>query len=127
LRLQRERLGYTQDRLGQLVGLSFQQIQKYERGTNRISASRLFEFSRALGVDVDFFFADIALDGTPVPLKAAELAFALDPSAQRLVAAFESLTDENLRRRLLELVATLAGEHGSKLTKLRRRNPPSSK
>ncbi len=111
MRLQRERLGYTQAKLGQLVGVSFQQIQKYERGTNRISASRLFEFSRALEVDIEFFFADLPVDAA-APLKAGELAFALDPLAQRLAAAFERLTDANLRRCLLELIATLAAERG---------------
>lgn len=60
VRLRRTLLGLSQERLGEAVGLTFQQIQKYERGANRIGASRLFEFSRILDVPVSFFFDDMS-------------------------------------------------------------------
>ena len=60
VRLRRTLLGLSQEKLGEAVGLTFQQIQKYERGANRIGASRLFEFSRILDVPVSFFFDDMA-------------------------------------------------------------------
>src|SRR5512134_3751494 len=59
VRLRRTLLGLSQEKLGEAVGLTFQQIQKYERGANRIGASRLFEFSRILDVPVSFFFDDM--------------------------------------------------------------------
>src|SRR5918997_2450260 len=58
LRLRRNMLGLSQEKLGELIGLTFQQIQKYERGANRIGASRLHELSRVLDVPVSFFFDD---------------------------------------------------------------------
>ena len=60
LRLRRTLMGFTQTKLGDAVGLTFQQIQKYERGSNRIGASRLFQFSQVLDVPVSFFFDEMA-------------------------------------------------------------------
>lgn len=59
VRLRRTLLGMSQEKLGEALGLTFQQVQKYERGANRIGASRMFEISRALGVPVSFFFDDM--------------------------------------------------------------------
>lgn len=59
IRLRRQNLAYSQDKLGQLAGLTFQQIQKYECGKNRISASRLWDFSRILNVPITYFFMDM--------------------------------------------------------------------
>ncbi|MBT7504712.1 MAG: helix-turn-helix transcriptional regulator, partial [Rhodospirillales bacterium] len=59
VRLRRTLLGISQERLGDAVGLTFQQIQKYERGANRIGASRIYELSRILDVPVSFFFEDM--------------------------------------------------------------------
>src|SRR5579885_2289914 len=72
VRLRRNMLGMSQEKLGQAIGLTFQQVQKYERGTNRIGASRLHELAQALDVPVAFFFADLNLpDGTPLGADAA--------------------------------------------------------
>src|SRR5437868_8301678 len=60
VRLRRTLLGMSQEKLGEALGLTFQQVQKYERGTNRIGASRLFDLSRVLEVPVSFFFEDMA-------------------------------------------------------------------
>src|ERR687893_2307255 len=62
LRLRRNMLGLSQERLGEAIRLTFQQVQKYERGANRIGASRLYELSRVLDVSVSFFFDDMPAD-----------------------------------------------------------------
>ena len=61
VRLRRMMMGMSQEKLGEQMGLTFQQIQKYERGINRVSASRLYELARVLGVTVQFFFEEIQL------------------------------------------------------------------
>ena len=60
VRLRRMLLGMSQEKLGESLGLTFQQIQKYEKGANRIGASRLFELARILGVNVQYFFEELA-------------------------------------------------------------------
>src|ERR1700759_1086976 len=62
VRLRRTLLGMSQEKLGEAIGLTFQQVQKYERGANRIGASRLFDLSRVLDVPVSFFFDDMTND-----------------------------------------------------------------
>lgn len=118
LRLRRTLLGMTQESLGNSVGLTFQQIQKYERGSNRIGASRLFEFSRILDVTVSFFFDDMAeavarATEESVPGLNNEVALALepDPMARRetleLVRAYYRITSPKVRRSVFELTKTL--------------------
>jgi len=120
VRLRRTLLGMSQEKLGDAVGLTFQQIQKYERGANRIGASRLYEFSRILDVPVSFFFEDM-----PDNLKTPEgrLAAGLqasepdpadpDPMAKRetleLVRAYYRIGSARVRKRLFELTKALAG------------------
>ena len=122
LRLRRTLLGMTQEKLGEALGMTFQQVQKYERGTNRIGCSRLFDLSRVLDVSVDYFFEDIA-DEVAAALPARQRggwsdqeqeSFHLerDPMARRetleLVRAYYKVPTEDLRRELFELVKTLA-------------------
>ncbi len=119
VRLRRTLLGLSQERLGDSVGLTFQQIQKYERGANRIGASRLFEFSNILDVPVSFFFDEMPSDikknvvrrlGGLQEQPAAE--FDSDPLARRetleLVRAYYRIEDPVVRKRLFELTKTLA-------------------
>ena len=121
LRLPRTLLGISQEKLGEAVGLTFQQIQKYERGANRVGASRLYEFSRVLDVPVSFFFDDMnektrATRGRRIDPKTlsdgdqAELES--DPLARRetleLVRAYYKIEDPKVRKRLFELTKTLA-------------------
>jgi len=119
VRLRRTLLGMSQERLGESVGLTFQQIQKYERGANRIGASRLFEFSRILDVPVSFFFDDM-----PDEIKTREGQFARalqdqgqdtfepDPLTKRetleLVRAYYRIVEPRVRKRLFELTKSLA-------------------
>jgi len=99
IRLRRTLLGMSQERLGEALGLTFQQVQKYERGVNRVGASRLFDLSRVLDVPISFFFDDLP----------DSLANSLDPPLSRRLGGFpersESFADDTLsRRETLELV-----------------------
>jgi len=118
VRLRRNMLGLSQEKLGEAIGLTFQQVQKYERGANRIGASRLHELSRVLDVPVSFFFDDTDPVRAPaIPGGFAEPpaeAFESDPLRKRetieLVEAYLSVEDTAVRRRLLELAKALAAE-----------------
>lgn len=111
VRLRRTLLGMSQERLGEALGLTFQQVQKYERGANRIGASRLFDLARALQVPVGFFFDDLpdaVADGeAPVAANHGE-----DPMQRRetieLVRAFYRIANPTARRRLYELTRSIA-------------------
>ena len=113
LRLRRTLLGLSQETLGEAVGITFQQLQKYERGANRISASRLFNLSQVLGVPVSFFFEDLSTGETP-SRKAASNEVELEAMARRetleLVRAYYRITDPAIRKRAFDLVKALAGE-----------------
>lgn len=117
IRLRRNMLGMSQEKLGDMLGITFQQIQKYEKGTNRVGASRIQAISEILNVPVAFFFEDI-----PGQESNAQRGFAEDPSAMRamdfvtsaeglqLNRAFVKITDTKIRRRILDLVKALASE-----------------
>ena len=117
VRLRRNMLGLSQEKLGEAIGLTFQQVQKYERGANRIGASRLHDLSRVLDVPVSFFFDDMDPVRAPaIPAGFAEPpaeAFDSDPLRRRetveLVSAYYRIEDPGLRRRLFELARALAG------------------
>ena len=96
LRQRRTLLGMSQGKLGDMVGLTFQQIQKYEHGVNRIGASRLYDMSRVLDVQISYFFEDIPAD------VAAERYGDLEEKVSEEVSAFD--TDHMTRRETLELV-----------------------
>jgi transcriptional regulator with XRE-family HTH domain len=120
VRLRRTLLGMSQEKLGEAIGLTFQQVQKYERGANRIGASRLYDLSRVLDVAVSYFFDDI----TPVTASAAEArlggiveepaspAQEADPMMRRetleLVRAYYRIGDPQVRRRLFDLTKAIA-------------------
>jgi transcriptional regulator with XRE-family HTH domain len=119
VRLRRTLLGMSQERLGQAIGLTFQQVQKYERGANRIGASRLYDLSRVLDVPVSFFFDDInptvvlqVAEGASGMNEAAPARYEPDPMMRRetleLVRAYYRVTDPATRRRLFELVKAIA-------------------
>lgn len=116
LREQRTLKGLSQERLARLIGVTYQQVQKYERGTNRIGSSRLDAIARTLAVPIGFFFegAAGARDGDPgngaVGLAAA---WATGGEIDRretleLVRAFNRIDDPQVRRRMLELARALA-------------------
>src|SRR3982751_1631732 len=117
VRLRRTLLGLSQEKLGEAIGLTFQQVQKYERGANRIGASRLYQLSRVLDVPVSFFFDDTDPVRAPAMGGFAEPpaeAFESDPLRKRetleLIRAYFAIEDATVRRRLLDLAKALAAE-----------------
>ncbi len=117
VRLRRTLIGMSQEKLGHALGLTFQQVQKYERGTNRIGASRLYDLSRVLDVPVSYFFDSMENDtqesGTAFA-DAPQERFEPDPMARRetleLVRSYYRISDPEIRRRLLHLIKGLAVE-----------------
>jgi transcriptional regulator with XRE-family HTH domain len=115
VRLRRNMLGMSQEKLGEALGITFQQIQKYEKGTNRVGASRLQAISTILNVPVSFFFEDApgvaALSGGMS--EASSTSFVVDflNSAEglQLNRAFAKITDAKVRRKIIDLVKALAG------------------
>jgi transcriptional regulator with XRE-family HTH domain len=109
-------LGLSQEKLGEHLGLTFQQIQKYEKGINRIGASRLFDLSKVLAVPVQFFYEELpvsASDGAEGFLEQPE-SYAIEFLASRegleLNKAFARITDPRVRRSIVELVRSFAGD-----------------
>ena len=123
IRLRRTLMGMSQERLGEALGLTFQQIQKYERGVNRVGASRLFDLSRVLDVSISFFFDDMpeplaGLHGTHQVTRAAggfaepQDAFGAEDSVNRretaeLVRAYYRITDASQRKRVFDLIKSM--------------------
>ncbi|MEP1444168.1 MAG: helix-turn-helix domain-containing protein [Hyphomicrobiales bacterium] len=117
VRLRRMMTNMSQEKLGEHLGITFQQIQKYEKGTNRIGASRLQSISNVLQVPVSFFF-----DGAPGPSGAPNssgmeensssymVEFLSSPEGLQLNKAFSRIPDAKVRRRIVELVRSLAGD-----------------
>ncbi|AWK87998.1 helix-turn-helix domain-containing protein [Azospirillum thermophilum] len=117
LRLRRTLLGLSQEKLGEAVGITFQQLQKYERGSNRISASRLFNLSQVLGVPVSYFFDDMPAPGNVIQEEIAEEGGEPDEfesMARRetleLVRAYYRIDDAGVRKRTFDLVKALGGD-----------------
>jgi len=114
VRMRRMLAGMSQEKLGTALGITFQQIQKYEKGTNRIGASRLQQIARALGVPVSYFFEDApggaeTLDGGFAEAGSNYVSDLLATSdGLQLTKAFLRVRDPKVRRRLVELVTALA-------------------
>jgi transcriptional regulator with XRE-family HTH domain len=105
-------VGMTQQQLGDIVGIKFQQIQKYETGMNRISASRLWDIARALNVSISFFFegfegAEAQSDGSAADSQAQRGDLLADKEALELVRSYYSIP-ETQRRRLFDLARVLS-------------------
>jgi transcriptional regulator with XRE-family HTH domain len=119
VRLRRMLLGMSQEKLGEHLGLTFQQVQKYEKGVNRIGASRLFDLARVLGVPIQFFY-----DEAPSGVRGVEMVhgFAEQPGESYVVEflgsreglelnkAFSRISDPRVRRSIGEMVRALAGD-----------------
>lgn len=119
VRMRRMLVSMSQEKLGDSLGLTFQQVQKYEKGTNRIGASRLFQISRVLGVPISFFYEGLTGDGEGSEVDQAEVdqsVFELDMLSSlegiQLNSAFFSISDSKVRKKILELVKAL-GEAAS--------------
>ena len=120
LRQRRTLLGMSQEKLGEAVGLTFQQIQKYERGANRIGASRLYQLSKVLDVSVSYFFEEMPGEvqktrgdyASSSRMDDIESVQAGDPMARRetleLVRAYYRIDDPKVRKRIFELTKSIA-------------------
>jgi transcriptional regulator with XRE-family HTH domain len=120
IRLRRNMVGMSQERLGEKLGITFQQIQKYEKGTNRVGASRLQAISSILEVPVAFFFEDAPGSGTTQPGGLAEegsATFVVDflnsTEGIQLNRAFTRIANPAVRRRLIDLIKSLGGDADS--------------
>jgi transcriptional regulator with XRE-family HTH domain len=117
VRMRRMMLSMSQEKLGDALGLTFQQVQKYEKGTNRIGASRLQQISHILQVPVSFFFegAPELQGSSDITREAPSPAFVSDFLATSeglsLTKAFMRIKEPRLRRRIVDLVEEIAGEH----------------
>jgi len=119
VRYRRMIIGMSQEKLGEKMNLTFQQIQKYEKGTNRIGASRLFQLSRILEVPVGYFFEDAFANAAPAQAmhglhEPEQEGYLLDFLNSRegldLNKAFAKIQDPKVRRRVIDLVRALSDE-----------------
>ena len=118
VRLRRMLIGMSQERLGELLGLTFQQVQKYEKGINRIGAGRLFEVAGILGVPISFFYEDADARGAASGFSEAGepppvMEFLASGEGLQLSLAFMRIKDVKVRRRILDLVRSLADGNGA--------------
>lgn len=112
LRMRRVILGLSQETIGKAIGVTFQQVQKYERGINRMGASRLYEFAKYLTTPVSYFFEglDIPQQAGAVSEESAALEHEKMASRETLemMRAYYRINDPNVRSRVFELVKSLA-------------------
>lgn len=110
IRMRRKLLGISQERLAEQLHLTFQQVQKYERGANRVSASKLYEIARALEAPVAYFFDGLADTGASPADGGAEYVhdLVMTPEGMELAAMFPKIRRGRVRRRVLDLVKALA-------------------
>ena len=120
LRMRRSMLGMSQDHIGKAIGVSFQQIQKYERGINRMGSSRLYEFSKILDVPISYFFEDFD-DGETKHYGMAGMAESSMPEFEHedqlstretmeMMRAYYQIPSKTVRKRIFELIKSLASE-----------------
>jgi len=118
MRLRRTLLGFSQEVVAEKLGLTFQQVQKYERGTNRVSSSRLFDLCRIFNVPIAYFFDEMGGDvarQSPGALQGkapSKLDVEHDPAAKRetleLVRAYYGIQDQQVRQQLTKMIRTIA-------------------
>ncbi len=121
IRLRRTLMGMSQERLGDALGLTFQQVQKYERGVNRVGASRLFDLSRILDVPISFFYDNMpdSMSGNGSPRSGQGFHEQQDGfgaiedtmgkrETLELVRAYYRITDANVRKRMFDLMKSMA-------------------
>lgn len=118
VRMRRMMIGMSQEKLGEALGLTFQQVQKYEKGTNRIGASRLHQIASILGVQVEFFYEGAPqLEGAPPadglsepPTPAYVSDFLSTSDGLHLMRAFVRVSDAKVRKRIVDLVEALSSD-----------------
>jgi transcriptional regulator with XRE-family HTH domain len=118
VRMRRLLVGMSQEKLGELLGITFQQVQKYEKGSNRVSASRLYQISRVLGVPVQYFYDELKEDNGPTGFAESEGADAIagalqSPDGVQIARIFSETTDPDKRKLILNAVKLLADYKGA--------------
>ena len=113
LRLRRKMLNLSQERLAERLGITFQRVQKYEKGTNRVGASRLYQLARVLEVPVAFFFPEPAEQQAPAGMSEDigpdyVMDFLSSSEGIELNRAFAQIRDSKVRRRVIDLVRSIA-------------------
>ncbi len=109
VRARRLEIGMSQERLAELCGVTFQQIQKYEKGKNRIACSRLHDVAGALGMEPGEFFVGLGAKAKGAAHNPRETALAT-PEGARLLTVFAAIKSVRVRRRVVELIETMADE-----------------
>ena len=115
IRMRRKDLGISQEKLAESIGLTFQQVQKYERAANRVSASKLWEMARALRTSISYFYEGLGEPAAPdaaakVNERRSVHDFLLTPEGMELAATFPRIRQARVRRRILDLAKALAEE-----------------
>jgi len=109
--MRRRLLGMSQGSMAQALGLTFQQVQKYETGSNRVSASRLSQIADILAVPISFFFADLQRDDrSETPEERASRECMESPEAISLIRFYYGIPDKRVRRQFLEMVKVVAAQ-----------------
>lgn len=108
VKTRRLQIDLSQEKLADLVGVTFQQIQKYENGVNRVAASRLWEMAKALGVPVAYFFEGLSVTGVAEESESIAYDMMATTEGQRLLQIFGAIKSVKLRRRVVDLVRTMA-------------------
>lgn len=129
LRLRRTLLGMSQEKLGTALGLTFQQIQKYEKGANRIGSSRLYEIGRILGVPVSYFFEGFEDEDGPAPeiegVGRFDQSKLMDRETIELIRAYYSIDQGEVRHQVFELMKTLGGTRAKRTRRSSQTEDPS--
>jgi transcriptional regulator with XRE-family HTH domain len=116
IRTRRLMIGMNQETLARALGLTFQQVQKYEGGANRVSASRLSQIAEILGVPISHFFSDLEPDGAAPSAQDREARERLQrPETIELVRAYYAIADPRTRHQFLEMVKAAAQSHEPRL------------
>ncbi len=113
LKLRRQMLELSQNELGQRLGITFQQIQKYEKGTNRIGASRLYELAKALNIRVQYFFENYEGFGSNYPhhdIDDMKANLAKTAESQQFLQYYFEIKDDEVRKRLIDFIKTMSKE-----------------
>lgn len=110
IRMRRKEMGVSQERLAEALGITFQQVQKYERGANRVSASKLWEIAAALKTPVAYFYDGLGDRETAATQREAVQDFMMSAEGAELMAAFPRIAEPAIRRKIVELVRVVADE-----------------
>jgi transcriptional regulator with XRE-family HTH domain len=114
IRMRRKELGVSQEKLAESIGLTFQQVQKYERAANRVSASKLWEMAKALNTSVAYFYEGLGgseRNGSNLPSETVQ-DFLLTSEGMELAASFPRIGQPRVRRKILELVRAMGEGDG---------------